>query len=75
LEDELYHNGLDDMGFDLDHAAAAVLAALNLTEETRTLADGMGGLSTNWKTGETTSHFRPCTRQRRWVSAWVGEQP
>jgi hypothetical protein len=61
----------------LAHVAEAVVAALGLTEETRTLADGMAGQTTNWKTGETTSHSRPCTRQSRLVTPWVGvgEQP
>jgi hypothetical protein len=56
--------------------AAERMAAL-FTEETRELADGMGGISTNWKTGETTSYVRPCTRLRRWVSSWsvVEQQP
>lgn len=58
-----------------EHVAATVLASLNLTEETRELADGMGGMSTNWKTGETTSYFRPCTRQRRLVGPWKEQQP
>jgi hypothetical protein len=60
-----------------EHVAEAVVAALGLTEETRTLADGMAGQTTNWKTGETTSHSRPCTRQSRLVTPWVGvgEQP
>lgn len=42
-------------------------------QEQRTLADGMGGISTNYKTGETTVTSRPCTRQSRWVTPWVND--
>lgn len=49
----------------------ALIAALQLTEEHRELADGMGGISTDLKTGETTTHSRPCTRQVRLVGPWV----
>lgn len=55
-------------------AIEAVLAA-NMYEEQRTLADGQGGMSTNYKTGETTSHSRPCTRQTRWVTPWLTADP
>ena len=56
--------------------AEAALAELNLREETRTLADGMGGVGTNWKTGVTTVYSRPCTRLMRLVSPWrpVGQE-
>jgi hypothetical protein len=41
-----------------------------LRVEERTLADGAGGISTNYNTGEVTSYMKPCTRQRRWVTDW-----
>jgi hypothetical protein len=50
-----------------------VLAGM-LTREQQTLADGMGGISTNWKTGETTVHSRPCTRMSRWVTKWATDE-
>jgi hypothetical protein len=43
----------------------------NLREEQRTLADGMGGMSIDSKTGKTTAHLRPCTQQSRWVTPWL----
>lgn len=51
--------------------AQAAIDALQLTREQQTLADGSGGISTNWKTGETTVHSRPCTRMSRYVTPWV----
>lgn len=63
----------DTFAHHAEHAAAAVVAAFNFASEHRTLPDGMGGISTNWKTGETTTHCRPCTRQSRWVTTWTNE--
>lgn len=59
------------------HRVGAMMEAIedvlvqNLREEQRTLADGQGGMSTNWKTGETTSTSVPCTRQSRWATPWL----
>lgn len=55
---------------EISWAVRGVFAEL-LGREQRTCDDGAGGVSTNWKTGETTSHFKPCTRQSRWVTKWV----
>lgn len=52
------------------HVAERIEAEFRFTEETRHLEDGSGGISTNWKTGVTTSHCKPATGVRRWVSAW-----
>lgn len=53
------------------HVAGVLVEALGLTEEQRQLADGYGGISTNWKTGKTTVHSRPCTVESRWVTPWA----
>jgi hypothetical protein len=52
------------------HVAPLILASLDLTEETRELADGMGGMTVSGL-GKVTTYSRPCTRQRRWVSSWT----
>ncbi len=57
----------EDGDFYRAQADAAISA---LDRETRTLADGEGGMSTNWRTGETTIHSKPCTRQSRLVGPW-----
>ena len=54
----------------VEHFADVLVAELGLTQETKHLADGMGGISTNSRTGETTVHSRPCTRMVRYVTAW-----
>ena len=60
-----------------NHRVGAMMEAIeavlsqNMHEEQRTLADGEGGMSTNWRTGETTVHHKPCTRQSRWVTPWL----
>jgi ABC-type uncharacterized transport system ATPase subunit len=56
-----------------DRLASKLVAELGVTREERTLADGMGGVSRNHKTGETTVHSKPCTRQFRYVTEWVSE--
>lgn len=43
----------------------------NLREERRTLADGMGGMTIDTKTGITVTHHRPCTTQCRWSTSWL----
>lgn len=43
----------------------------NMVEERRTLNDGIGGVSTNWQTGEMSFVSRPCTVQSRWVTPWL----
>jgi hypothetical protein len=53
--------------------ADRVIKELNLHTEGRQLSDGEGGMSTNWKTGETTIHSKPCTLQIRWVTNWVND--
>lgn len=50
-----------------------LVSELGLTRDERTLADGMAGMSTNYKTGETTVHSRPCTRQSRYATQWVSD--
>lgn len=57
-----------------DHVAYAVIAALGLKHEHRSLGDGEGGVSINYKTGKRTSHFRPCTRQHRYVTEWENDR-
>lgn len=52
-----------------------IARALGLTLERRTLADGYGGISTNYKTGEVTTSSRPCTVQERWVTGWQTTTP
>lgn len=65
----------DTFAHHAEHAAAAVIGSLGMAPESRTLADGSGGVSTNWKTGETTVHSRPCTRQIRWATRWQNHEP
>lgn len=48
----------------------AVIGELRFSLESRVLADGHGGVSTNYRTGETVWDSKPCTRQSRWVSTW-----
>jgi hypothetical protein len=71
IAEALRKRGVHAYGIDTDHLASLLLADLNLLRERRTLPDGMGGVTTNWKTGETTFHSRPCTAQSRWVTNWV----
>lgn len=53
----------------------AVRRALgDMHREQRTLEDGEGGMSTNYKTGVTTVHHKLATRQSRWVTQWVTER-
>lgn len=47
------------------------MAKAGITREQRTLADGMGGISTNYESGQVTVHSRPCTRQSRYITEWV----
>jgi hypothetical protein len=54
----------------LHDMAQVVLDELGLREETRLLADGMAGICTDQKTGQTTVHSCPQTRQRRYVTSW-----
>lgn len=61
-------------GIDVLKAADAVIRELGLREESRTLQDGAGGITTNWRTGETTVHSRPATRQCRYVTDWTADQ-
>jgi hypothetical protein len=58
----------------VSEAVRAVLSA-NLIEEQRTLTDGEGGMTTDYKTGETTVHGKPCTRQSRWATPWLNTSP
>lgn len=51
--------------------AGDIVGELGLTREQRTLADGMGGVLTNYKSGVRIVHSRPCTRQTRYVTEWV----
>lgn len=44
--------------------------AAGFSREFRTLDDGMGGMTTDARTGKTTVHSRPNTRQQRWVTPW-----
>lgn len=65
--------GLDADGYDatdLQDIAAVIVEKLGLTADHRRLADGESGMSTNWKTGETTHHYMPQTEMRRWVTPW-----
>lgn len=56
-----------------EHQAQMVADDLKLHIEGRQLSDGEGGLLTNWKTGEVTSHGRPCTLQIRWATQWIND--
>lgn len=56
-----------------EHVADAVIRELGLRRETRTLEDGYGGISTDYKTGITTRHFKPPTRQTRYVTDWFAD--
>ena len=57
------------------HVASSLVSRMGWRTETRTLEDGAGGLSTDYRTGQTTVHSRPATRQLRWVSRWENLRP
>ena len=50
--------------------AEAAITAMELKQETGTLADGYGGMAISSQTGETTTYSRPNTRVVRWVGRW-----
>lgn len=52
------------------HVTEHIIYELGLYQECRQLADGEGGISTNYETGVTTSHSVPCTQQTRWATKW-----
>lgn len=66
---------LSEVGWKAEYRrmAEAAVGVLRLEREFRTLEDGMGGVLTNWRTGETSSYVRPCSRQSRWVGPWVSQ--
>jgi len=55
------------------HVADALVTELGLRREAKQLEDGEGGYSINYKTGERTSHSKPCTTVTRWVTEWSKE--
>lgn len=65
-----YTDGGECDGCCAETMAAKVIEALDMTQETRTLPDGEGGLTIH-SDGTVTATGRPCTHETRWVTAWA----
>jgi hypothetical protein len=68
--DDLTKRAAAVMSMSVKQLAETLVSELGLHVEGRQLSDGEGGMSINSKTGETTSHGRPCTLQIRWATRW-----
>jgi hypothetical protein len=69
--DDLTKRAAAVMSMSAKQLAEALVSELGLHIEGRQLSDGEGGMSINSKTGETTSHGKPCTLQIRWATRWI----